>query len=197
MVASSFPYDAGCIAVREDWSHPETPVVHARRIAIPSARSETTGVSGTISDFFVRLLIVDQDIPSGSMRFASRSRLQTMPWRLIRLEHAPTIELPTGSPVRTYLLRLPLKVSGHIDADIHSLNPLRSTMRRFWPSKPDRSGYVTRAATCWQLVTKLNAGFEDTIGRFEDCAFVLAAPVSITERRNGTIPFEVIDIRLN
>ena len=120
-----------------------------------------------------------------------------MPWRLVRLEHAPTSEFPLGSAVRIYLLRVPLQRNGHSDPGIHALDPRRSTLRRFWPSEADLSGYVVRQNARWGLIAIHGSGARDEVGWFEDCALVPAAPVPITESANGTIPFEVAEILRN
>ena len=68
-----------------------------------------------------------------------------MNWKTIRLELAGTREFPTGSVSRAFLLRLPLHEDGSIDESEFVNNPSRATVRRFWPSEPDRSGAIVRA----------------------------------------------------
>lgn len=68
--------------------------------------------------------------------------LSTMNWKAIRLELASTSEHPAGSVGRVYLIRLPLLQSGAIDHAALMAAPAQATVRRFWPSTPDRSGFV-------------------------------------------------------
>lgn len=117
-----------------------------------------------------------------------------MSWRLIRLEHGPTREFPFGSASRAYLLRVPLESNGHIAADEHAEEPRRATVRRFWPSEPDLSGYIVRAQWQWHFVSRRAQASADEIGWFEDCALVLDRTIEITEAANGTIPFRVAAI---
>lgn len=118
-----------------------------------------------------------------------------MPWRLVRLEHGRSAQFPSGSVVRGYLLRVPLRANGHIDTQIHALNPARSTARRFWPSEPIRSGYVIRQAAIWRLVSGWMDGSGEPFAWFEDCSFREGEQVSLTEPRRGAMPYLVANIR--
>ena len=118
-----------------------------------------------------------------------------MPWRLVRLEHAPTSAFPAGSVARAYHLRIPLKPDGFIDPEIHAEDPLRSTVRRFWPNEQDRSGYVVRKRLCWSLIAVGDECEEKEFGWFEDCAFLPAGHVAIVEPVNGALPFQVAAIK--
>ncbi|GAA0280929.1 hypothetical protein GCM10009127_22700 [Alteraurantiacibacter aestuarii] len=70
-------------------------------------------------------------------------------WSLVRLELAPTVGFPKGSPSRFYLLRLPLFRDGAIDIAALLATPRNATVRRFWPNEPDRSGYIIRNDVGW------------------------------------------------
>lgn len=72
-----------------------------------------------------------------------------MNWKTIRLELARTREFPRGSVSRAYLLRVPLDQAGMIDERAIAASPSRATVRRFWPSQPDRIGCVSRCDCGW------------------------------------------------
>lgn len=118
-----------------------------------------------------------------------------MPWKLIRLEHGPTASFPNGSAVRSYLLRLPLKPDGYIDAAVHGLDGRRSTMRRHWASEHDLSGYVIKNGLAWMLVPSLSTNQDKAVATFEDCALLPGAMVQVTDNANKRIPFTVADVR--
>ncbi len=121
--------------------------------------------------------------------------LDGVPWRLVRLEHAPTGVFPAGSATRAYLLRVPLNSNGHIDPLMHAVDQRRATMRRFWPSEPDRSGYIVREEATWHFIVTNNGPQTDDIAWFEDCALRIGRMLEIIELANGPIPFRVAAIR--
>lgn len=75
-----------------------------------------------------------------------------MSWKSIRLELGQTCEFPNGSASRAYLLRLPLAEDGTINARELDEAPEQATVRRLWPSEPDISGHLVRAADKWVIL---------------------------------------------
>lgn len=118
-----------------------------------------------------------------------------MPWKLVRLEHAETGEFPAGSPIRAYILHLPLGTNGHIDPESHAENPHRATMRRFWPSEQDLSGYIVRDQKGWKLVSSNGGATGEAIGWIDDSGLVVGRTVEIIEADRASIPFRVAEIR--
>jgi hypothetical protein len=72
-------------------------------------------------------------------------------WYLVKLELAPSIDFPRGSPSRAYLLRLPLTAAGEIDNAALTASPKAAFVRRYWPDQPDCSGLVRANALGWTL----------------------------------------------
>ena len=70
-------------------------------------------------------------------------------WYLVRLELAMTDKFPAGSPLRSYLICLPLEADGVIDEMACKAEPARASVRRFWPNETDKSGYVFRTSHGW------------------------------------------------
>lgn len=65
-----------------------------------------------------------------------------MEWKLVRLELASSWQYPRGSAGRSYSFRLPLTEDGLIDAPALEANPMRATVRRYWPNEPDVVGHL-------------------------------------------------------
>lgn len=120
-----------------------------------------------------------------------------MPWRLVRLEHGPSSAFPFGSAVRGYLLRIPLKANGHIDGELHSLDPNRSTVRRFWPSEKIQSGKLRQNCSRWEMVSSGIESEDSMIGWFEDCALIIASTIYVSETEDKPLPFVVANIRID
>ncbi len=74
-----------------------------------------------------------------------------MQWKSIRLELAPTTGFPNGSPIRSYLLRLPLDDRGAIERDLLAEHPARATARRFWPNEADLFGRIIETAESFAI----------------------------------------------
>jgi hypothetical protein len=67
-----------------------------------------------------------------------------MKWQTIRLELASNWQFPRGSAGRSYLIRLPLTDQGRIDAAMLESQPMRATVRRYWPNEADMVGRLVR-----------------------------------------------------
>jgi hypothetical protein len=116
-------------------------------------------------------------------------------WKLIKLEHAPTLRFPNGSAARGYLFRLPLRKNGGVDNMLYESDPTQSTARRFWPSEPERSGFVIHYQARWNVVLDVKRPARaDAFGWFVSCRFLKGARIEITERANGAIPFDVVSV---
>lgn len=69
-----------------------------------------------------------------------------MKWKIIRLELASSWQFPRGSAGRSYLIRLPLTDAGEIDAPALESQPMRATVRRYWPNEADMVGRLVRTS---------------------------------------------------
>lgn len=67
-----------------------------------------------------------------------------MKWQTIRLELASNWQFPRGSAGRSYLIRLPLTEQGNIDLASLDGQPMRATVRRYWPNEADLVGRLVR-----------------------------------------------------
>lgn len=63
-----------------------------------------------------------------------------MTWKVLRLELASSWQFPRGSAGRSYLIRLPLLEKGEIDTATLEAQPMRATVRRYWPNEADMVG---------------------------------------------------------
>lgn len=113
-----------------------------------------------------------------------------MNWKSIRLELAKTDCFPRGSAGRAYLLRLPLGEDGAIDKAALEVQPRQATVRRFWPSEPDRVGYAVPARQGLELTCDLSAA-GGRPGRLESDALRLGDCVSLTEPDGSRLIFRV------
>jgi hypothetical protein len=82
---------------------------------------------------------------------SSIDHAQQMSWKSVRLELARSPGFPRGSASRAFLLRLPLRAGGSIDAGAIDDNESRATFHRFWASEPDLSGRIVSHEGSWQL----------------------------------------------
>lgn len=113
-----------------------------------------------------------------------------MIWKSIRLELGTTDGFPRGSPSRAYLIRLPLDEDGAIDKNALEQQPRHATVRRFWPSEPDRVGYAIPAGRGLDLAydPHLSSGGS---GKLESDALRLGDCVTLTEPDGTRLPFRV------
>lgn len=116
-----------------------------------------------------------------------------MNWKTIRLELASTPEYPAGSASRAYLIRLPLDDLGVVDDAALAMRPGDATVRRFWPSEPDRSGFVERNESGWML--HCNGGRnEPTTSTLEGGPLCMGTEVMIVEADGKHLPFRVAGV---
>lgn len=121
-------------------------------------------------------------------------KLPIMNWKTIRLELGSTSEHPFGSAGRSYLVRLPLDEAGVVDEAALSGHPGQATVRRFWPSEPDRIGRIERAGSGWAL--RCNGGCNDEIISWLDPQPIqLGGEIIVTEADGTRLPFRVASIR--
>lgn len=113
--------------------------------------------------------------------------------RAIRLELGPTTGFPQGSPSRAYVLRVPIRPDGFVDAAACKNAPNRATVRRYWANEPDRSGCVEPMGTGWFL--RFRDGRWDGTCNMEDVALKLGATVAIAEHGKDALPFRVVSIQ--
>jgi len=83
-----------------------------------------------------------------------------MKWKVIRLELASSWQFPKGSAGRSYLIRLPLTDEGEIVTSALESQPMRATVRRYWPNEADQVGHLIRtpAGFAIRYETNGNAG---------------------------------------
>lgn len=116
-----------------------------------------------------------------------------MKWKTIRLELGQTPEHPSGSPGRAYLIRLPLEDDGEVDDAALRSRPGQATVRRFWPSQPDRTGLVEPVEG--GLALRFNGThYPPVASTIEHRALRLGEEVRITEADGQRLPFRVASI---
>lgn len=113
-----------------------------------------------------------------------------MIWKSIRLELGTTDGFPRGSPSRAYLIRLPLDEDGAIDKNALEQQPRQATVRRFWPSEPDRVGYAIPAGCGLDLAYDPHLP-DGGSGKLESDALRLGECVTLTEPDGTRLPFRV------
>lgn len=101
-------------------------------------------------------------------------------WSFVTLELAPTVEVPRGSVCRGYKFRVPLNSFGWIDEALVDCEPRRATMRRFWPSEADRSGYIVRMRQGWRACDIGSPETDCSFAEFPDCEFRQGSVVEVT-----------------
>jgi hypothetical protein len=118
-----------------------------------------------------------------------------MDWMAIRLELARTGEFPEGSASRSYLLRLPLRPDGLVDAAAVKDDPAQATVRRFWPSEPDMIGYVIHTPRGWKFSYEPGEGDDEALFHLESHPLRIGEYVTVTEPDGRKLPFRVADVR--
>jgi hypothetical protein len=118
-----------------------------------------------------------------------------MNWKSIRLELARTPDHPAGSASRAYLLRLPLAEDGLIDGDAIRHDPARATVRRFWPSQPDLSGYVVPTRRGWAFSYRPGEEDDEPIFHLETHPIRPGEYLTVTEPDGQRLPFRVASVR--
>lgn len=113
-------------------------------------------------------------------------------WHIIKLELARTDEFPTGSPSRSYLIRLPLDAEGMVDETARAGDPARATVRRFWPNEPDQSGYVLNSENGWVFSYAIVEVGEENFCQLEDHPIRAGEHLTLTEANGTRYPFHVV-----
>jgi hypothetical protein len=127
-------------------------------------------------------------------RLPARS-LAASSWISVRLELARTPEYPVGSASRAYLLHLPLDQDGLIDEAALGDSPSLATVRRFWPGRPDLSGYVIRTSKGWAFSYKVGEDDDETVFHLETHPIRIGEYVTLTEPSGERLPFRVARLR--
>ena len=117
-----------------------------------------------------------------------------MPWRIVRLELASSRDFPKGSVGRSYLIRLPLTSRGAIDDAELRLEPSRATVRRFWASEPDATGYFLRDPSGYSIKAEGNGSGLSRIVQFAEDAVRLGGEVMMTEPDGSKMAFRVANV---
>lgn len=113
-----------------------------------------------------------------------------MSWKTVRLELAKTSDHPNGSPVRAYLMRLPLDRNGAISPLDYERDPNRATVRRFWPNEPDRAGTLDHGPLGWSLVFRQGPSAQE-IYHMQTLKIALDQHVVIAAPDGQWLPFRV------
>ena len=79
-----------------------------------------------------------------------------MKWKVIRLELASSWQFPRGSAGRSYLVRLPLTDEGAIDREALESQPVRATVRRYWPNEADMVGHLVHTPMGYAIQYEMN-----------------------------------------
>lgn len=115
-----------------------------------------------------------------------------MSWKTIRLELAQTRDYPNGSPVRAYLLRLPLNDRGGIDVDEFRASPINATVRRYWPNEPDRTGHLIHSLPGWKFAYREGKGDGEADFVPGSGPIRLDRCLTVIERGGPCLPFRVV-----
>lgn len=115
-------------------------------------------------------------------------------WRIAKLELARTDEFPSGSPSRSYLIRLPLNDDGLIDEKARAAEPQRATIRRFWPNEPDQSGYVIRVKNGWAFSYAVGEDDDEAVFHLENHPIREGEYLTLTEPDGTRLPFRVVSL---
>jgi hypothetical protein len=115
-----------------------------------------------------------------------------MNWRLIRLELGKTVEFPTGSVSRAYLVRLPLNDHDHVDEDALAQNPSKATVRRHWSTEPDQAGLMIQCGADWGM---RGANMPERVLQLNGTPVRLGQQVSVREPDGSVLPFKIASVR--
>lgn len=128
-----------------------------------------------------------------------------MTWKVIRLELASNWQFPRGSAGRSYLIRLPLEEDGAIDSATLKSQPIRATVRRYWPNQADMVGHLVHFGRGFAIRYEMNgarANGEHVNGKADDPLFLLDVDavrigevVSLTEPDGHMARFRIADIQ--
>ena len=112
-------------------------------------------------------------------------------WNVVRLELARTPEFPGGSASRAFMLRVPLNRDGLIDEASLTKRPAMATVRRFWPSEPDQTGYIVRNGAGWAFSYAIGEDDDEKLFHLEARPLRIGDYVTITEPDGACYPFRV------
>lgn len=117
-----------------------------------------------------------------------------MSWKIIRLELASSPEFPRGSVGRSYLIRMPLTNDGSIDDAQLGLEPGGATVRRFWASEPDTTGYFLRNPSGYSIAAEERGSSGSRLVQFLDGAIHPGSRVMMTEPDGSKMSFRVAGV---
>ncbi len=115
-------------------------------------------------------------------------------WYIVKLELARTDEFPSGSPSRSYLIRLPLSDDGFIDDKLRKADPQRATVRRFWPNEPDQSGYILKVKNGWAFSYAVGEEDDENLFHLENHPIRAGEYLTLTEPNGTRLPFRVVAV---
>jgi hypothetical protein len=128
-----------------------------------------------------------------------------MKWKVIRLELASNWQFPRGSAGRSYLIRLPLDEDGAIDSGALESQPVRATVRRYWPNEADMVGQLVHTGAGYAIRyemngsrptgSKVNGNAADRLFRLDVDAVRIGQEVSLTEPDGHVARFRVAGIQ--
>lgn len=113
-------------------------------------------------------------------------------WKKIRLELGRTNGFPSGSVSRGYLMQLPLDDYDRIDEAALALKPHRATVRRYWSTDADESGFIVPVENGWKM--RCNGGRDRTL-LLSRQPIRLGEQISVLEADGAVLPFRVAGIR--
>ncbi len=113
-------------------------------------------------------------------------------WHIVKLELARTEDFPSGSPSRSYLIRLPLDENGLIDEAARKADPQRATIRRYWPNEADQSGYVLKAKGGWVFSYAVGEDDDESIFHMENHPLKVGEYLTLTEPNGERLPFRIV-----
>jgi len=128
-----------------------------------------------------------------------------MKWKMIRLELASNRQFPRGSAGRSYLIRLPLDEDGAIDSATLESQPVRATVRRYWPNQADMVGYLVHTGPGYAIRydmngskpsgAHVNGNADQRLFEFDVDAIRIGQEISLTEPDGHMARFRVADIQ--
>jgi hypothetical protein len=118
-----------------------------------------------------------------------------MNWKYVRLELARTRDFPHGSASRSYLLRLPIGEDGLIDEREVLAAPDQATVRRHWPSQPDRIGHVVQTPTGWAFSYEEGEENDGTVCHLDPRPIRCGEHITLTEPDGRRLAFRVATLR--
>ena len=128
-----------------------------------------------------------------------------MKWKVIRLELASNWQFPKGSAGRSYLIRLPLEEDGAIDSATLESQPIRATVRRYWPNQADMVGHLVHVGPGFAIRYEMNGAqangahvngkADDPLFQFDADAIRVGEELSLAEPDGHMARFRVADIQ--